>query len=238
MVAELTLGETRVAVVFKDVKNVHLSVYPPNGHVRIAAPFRMSLENIRVYAISRLDWIRKQQNKMREQERESPREYIERESHFVWGRRYLMQIVEADAAPKVELKHRKLVLQVRPGASEEARQSIVARWYRDQLRLALPELLQVWEPKVGVRVARIFVQKMKTKWGSCNSETRSIRLNSDLAKKPIQCLEYILVHELVHLIERHHNDRFSALLDGVMPMWRHHRAELNRSPLAHEDWKY
>lgn len=238
MATELTLGETRVEVVFKDVKNVHLSVYPPNGHVRIAAPSRMSLDTIRVYAISRLDWIRKQQKKLREQERESPREYLDRESHYVWGRRYLLQIDEADAAPKVQLKHRRMVLQVRPGASEETKQAVVAKWYRDQLRMALPELLQVWEPKVGARVARIFVQKMKTKWGSCNAETRSIRLNSDLAKKPIQCLEYILVHELAHLLERHHNDRFVALMDRLMPQWRQHRAELNRSPLAHEDWKY
>jgi predicted metal-dependent hydrolase len=238
MVTQLKLGDLAVDVVLKDIKNVHLSVHPPTGRVRIAAPPRMSLDNLRLFAISKLGWIKKQQKKLREQERETPREYLDRESHYVWGKRYLLKVVEEDAVPRVELKHSTMILRVRPGTTDETKQATVARWYREQIKAAVPALLAKWEPMVGVTVERVFVQKMKTKWGSCNPGTRSIRLNTDLAKKPAQCLEYIVVHELVHLLERRHNDRFTALMDAHLSHWRQFRKLLNTAPLGHETWSY
>ncbi len=238
MTAKIELGDIAVDVVLKDIKNIHLSVYTPHGSVRIAAPLRMQLDTIRVFAISKLGWIKQQQKKLREQERETEREHIERESHYVWGKRYLLTVREVDAAPAIELKHSRMVLKVRPGASDLNRQAVVAQWYRDQIKASMPALLKKWASKMGVQVNRVFVQKMKTKWGSCNPATRSIRLNTDLAKKPAQCLEYVVVHELAHLLERHHNERFIGLMDAHMPHWRQHRQTLNRSPLAHEEWEY
>ena len=238
MVSQLRLGSIVVDVVLKDIKNVHLSVYPPTGRVRISAPSRMSLDTIRVFAISKLDWIKQQQMKLRGQERETPREYLDRESHYVWGKRYLLKVVVEDVAPRVELKHSKMILRVRPETNVETKQALVAHWYREQIKAAAPELIAKWERMMAVKVERVFVQKMKTKWGSCNPGTRSIRLNTDLAKKPAQCLEYIVVHELVHLLERHHNDRFTALMDKNLSHWRQVRKLLNAAPLGHEHWSY
>ena len=236
MNAQLDLGGIEVDVIFKDIKNVHLSVYPPTGRVRIAAPEHMSLDTIRVFGVSKLAWIKKQQKKLREQERETPRDYLDRESHYVWGKRYLLKIVEVNDVPSVELMAGKLILRVRPGTSAEARSAIVSKWYRKQMKAAIPDFLAKWEPVVGVTAKRVFVQKMKTKWGSCNLEGRSIRLNTDLAKKPLYYLEYILVHELTHLLEKTHNDRFTTLMDRFMPQWREYREMLNTSPLTHENW--
>lgn len=238
MVMQVKLGDIAVDVVMKDIKNIHLSVYPPSGKVRISAPLRMELDTIRVFAISKLGWIKQQQKKLREQDRETHREYLDRESHYVWGKRYLLKVVEEDAAPVVELKHNKMILRVRPGANDDMKQEVVAQWYREQIKAALPELIAKWEPMMGVKVERIFVQKMKTKWGSCNPVTRSIRLNTDLAKKPRECLEYIVVHEMAHLLEPTHNNRFVALMDGFLPKWQFCRDELNRLPVGHEDWIY
>ena len=236
MVSQIKLGDIAVDVVLKDIKNVHLSVYPPNGRVRIAAPKHMNLDTIRVFAVSKIAWIQKQQKKLREQERETFREYLDRESHYVWGNRYLLWIVEVDGAPAVELKAKKMILRIRPGSSTEVRGATIAKWYREQLKAAVPDLLAKWEPIIGVNVERVFVQKMKTRWGSCNPDRRSIRLNTDLAKKPAYFLEYILVHELTHLIEKTHNSRFTALMDQFMPQWREYREMLNTSPLTQEDW--
>jgi hypothetical protein len=238
MVTQLKLGDIAVDVVLKDIKNVHLSVHPPTGRVRIAAPPRTSLDTLRVFAISKIGWIKKQQKKLREQERETPREYLDRESHYVWGKRYLLKVVEEDAAPKVELKHSAMILRVRPGTTDATKQATVARWYREQIKTAVPALLAKWDPIMGVRVERVFVRRMKTKWGSCNARTRNIRLNTDLAKKPVQCLEYLVVHELVHLLERRHNGRFTALMNEHLPLWRHFRRLLNTAPLKHESWSY
>jgi predicted metal-dependent hydrolase len=238
MTDQLTVGGIAIDVVLKDIKNVHLSVYPPSGRVRIAAPARMSLDTIRLYAIAKLDWIKKQQKKLQGQERETPREYLDRESHYVWGRRYLLKLKEEDATPKVELKHNQMVLTVRAGAEKEKREDVVAAWYREQLRIATTPLIAKWELLLGVRANRIFVQRMKTKWGSCNPRRRNIRLNSELARKSPECLEYVIVHELVHLLESSHNARFVSLMDEFMPQWNQHRDELNRIPLAHQEWDY
>ena len=238
MAVGFSLGEMEVDVVFKDIKNIHLSVYPPAGKVRVAAPLRMNLDTIRVFTISKLDWIKKQQRKFREQKRETPREYLERESHYLWGKRYLMNIVEQDAAPRVELEHHRILLFVRPGADEARRQEIVDSWYRNQLKIVVSPLIRKWEQRLEVRMCRLFVRKMKTRWGSCNPSSKSIRLNTDLAKKPKSCLEYIVVHELAHLIEPTHNPRFVAILDHFMPKWRFYREQLNRLPVSHEEWMY
>lgn len=238
MVTQIELGEIAVDVVKKDIKNIHLSVYPPTGKVRISAPLRMDLNTIRIFAITKLGWIKRQQQKLRAQEREMPREYLDLESHYVWGKRYLLKMEEKDAAPEVELKHSKMILRIRPATSHEKKQKILEAWYREKLKEAVPALLAKWEPLMGVKVEKLFVQKMKTKWGGCNPGAKSIRLNTDLAKKPPECLEYIVVHEMVHLLEPTHNGRFIALMDQFMPKWRFYKDELNRLPVRHEDWGY
>ena len=235
---KIELGDIAVDVVKKDIKNVHLSVYPPAGRVRISAPLRMNLDTIRVFAISKLGWIKQQRKKINAQEREPPREYLDRESHYVWGRSYLLKVIEKDAAPGVQLRHNQMHLQIRPGTSEEKKQAVLEEWYRSQLKQAVPVLFAKWEPLVGVKVARVFVRRMKTKWGSCSCASASIRLNTDLAKKPRECLEYIVVHEMVHLLEPTHNGRFVDLMDHFIPNWRFYREVLNRLPVRHESWGY
>lgn len=238
MASQIQLGEIAVDVIRKDIKNVHLSVHPPTGRVRIAAPERMKLDTIRVFAIAKLGWIKQQQKKLREQERETPREYLDRESHYVWGRRYLLKLIEQNAAPKVELRHSSIIIRSRPGSGGEAKESILYKWYREQIKAAAPTLIEKWERLMQVKVEDFFVQRMKTKWGSCNQELGTIRLNSELAKKPRECLEYIVVHEMVHLFERTHNQRFLSLMDRYMPKWESYRDDLNRLPVRHEEWDY
>jgi len=238
MAEQIQIGDILLDVIFKDIKNVHLSVHPPTGRVRIAAPRHMKLDTIRVYAISKIDWIKKHQQKFREQERETPREYLERESHYVWGKRYLLKVDEANRPPSVELRHTQLVLTVRPGSGVEKREAILSAWHREQVRSAAVPLIEKWEAALEVSASQLHIQRMKTRWGSCNPRARSIRLNSELAKKPRECLEYIVVHELVHLLEPSHNARFISLMDKFMPNWKQHRAELNRIPLSHVEWGY
>ncbi|HWF62668.1 MAG TPA: SprT family zinc-dependent metalloprotease [Nitrospira sp.] len=235
---QVQLGNMAVDVVLKDIKNVHLSVYPPTGRVRIAAPARMNLDTIRIFAISKLDWIKRQQKKLREQERETPHEYLNRESHYLWGRRYLLAVREDNEGPFVQLKHNNITLHIRPGTDHIKRQALVEEWYREQLKKAVLPLLAKWEQVMGVTVNRVFVQRMKTKWGSCNSTARHIRLNAELAKKPPECLEYIVVHEMAHLIEPTHSHRFIALVNRLMPKWQYYRDMLNRLPVRHEKWEY
>lgn len=238
MQTQIQLGDISVDVVRKTIKNVHLSVHPPSGRVRIAAPERMSLDTVRVFAISKLPWIKKQQDKLDAQERETPRECLDRESHYLWGRRYLLKVVEGVHPPSVELCHNRMVLNVRPGTDRTKRLAILEKWHREQLHSAVPPLIQKWERLMGVKVRRFFVQRMKTKWGSCNHRAGTIRLNTDLAKKPRECLEYIVVHEMVHILEPTHNARFMALMDQFIPKWQSHRDALNRLPVRHETWDY
>lgn len=238
MSEHIDLGDIRIEVQRKNNKHAHLYVYPPEGRVHISAPMHMGLDALRAFAISRLSWIKAQQRHMRAQPRETQREYLDRESHQVWGKRYLLEVIEANATPMVELKHSSLVLQVRPGSDEARREALLESWYRDQLRSKLPVLLGKWQPLMGVQVGRIVVQRMKTRWGGCNPTTGIVRLNTDLAKKPPQCLEYILVHELVHLIEPTHNARFIGLMNKLMPHWQQIKDELNRLPVRHETWDH
>ncbi len=237
MATQIQLGDVVLDVTKKAIKNLHLSVHPPNGKVRISAPLRMNNDTIRVFAISKLAWIKRQQHEMRQQERETPREYLDRESHYVWGKRYLLQVVEKDEPPGVRRNHSALVLSVRPGSTRVRKQAVLEEWCREQLKAAALPLIAKWEPLLGVTVRRLFVQRMKTRWGSCNRDG-NIRLNTELAKKPRQCLEYIVVHEMVHLLEPTHNRRFVGLMDRFMPRWKHRRDVLNRLPLRYERWTF
>jgi predicted metal-dependent hydrolase len=234
---QIQLGSIVIDVTHKDIKNVHLSVHPPVGAVTIAAPQRMKLETIRLFAISKLSWIKQRQRQFALQAREAPREFIERETHYVWGKRYLLQVLERDAPPAVELKHRTLVLRVRAGTSIERRGEILENWYREQIRAALPDVLGKWQPLLHVSINRAFVQRMKTKWGSSNPNRRNIRLNTELAKKPRDCLEYVVLHELSHFLSSRHDQRFVSLLDTHLPHWRTIREKLNAAPLQFDEMK-
>ena len=231
----IDLDEIVISVVQKNIKNVHLSVYPPMGNVRISAPLRMNLDTIRVFAISKLDWIRHQQQKLRNQVRETPREYIDRENHYLWGKCYLLNLIEIEAPARLELQHDHILLQVRPGATTDRKRTIVDEFYRSQIEVAIPPLIVKWEDLMGVSVASFSIRKMKTKWGSCTPALQTIRFNLELAKKPAKCLEYVIVHEMVHLLEPSHNHRFVALMDSFMPQWRFYQSELNRLPIHPDD---
>lgn len=237
MTESIHLGDLTVEVTRKAVKNVHLSVHPPEGHVTLVAPTSTRLEVARAYVISKLGWIRAQQEKLRAQVRETPRQFVERESHYLWGRRYLLSIVEQEAKPGVKLDHRRITLRVRPGSSLEKRQEVMHDWHRALLHQTIPGLIQKWQPVLGVTVSTYFLQRMKTQWGGCNHRAGTIRLNTELVKKPKDLLEYVVVHEMLHLIEPSHSPRFIDLLDKHYPSWREARAELNELPLAAESWE-
>lgn len=228
-----------IDLVRKEIKNMHLAVYPPTGRVRIAAPLRINDEAVRLFAISKIAWIRKQQRNFEAQDRQPPRQYVERESHYFQGKRYLLRVIEKDAAPHVVLKAKTYIeLYVRPDASTEQRQSILNEWYRTELKKQIQPLVDKWQEKIGVLVDDWQVKQMKTKWGTCNIEKKRIWINLELAKKPIQCLEYIVVHEMIHLLERHHNDRFLSLMEKYMPQWKFYKEELNRLPVRDGEWEY
>lgn len=236
---KITVSGLRVEIVRKDIKNLHLGVYPPYGRVRVAVPLRVSDDAVRLAVIGRLGWIKRQRARFEAQPRQSGREMVSGESHYFLGQRYRLRVVSHDGAGKVLMRNKLAIeLHVRRGTSTEQRERILQRWYRQQLKELIPPLLERWEAKLGVRVANWGIKRMKTKWGACNADARRIWLNLELAKKPAQCLEYILVHELVHLLERTHNGRFMAIMDQHLPVWRLHRQELNAAPLAHESWTY
>jgi predicted metal-dependent hydrolase len=237
MTTTIQLGEIAIAVTRKDVKHVHLSVHPPRGRVSLVAPTGTRLEVARAYAISKIGWIRDQRAKLRGQAREARRSFVERESHYLWGRRYLLSVVTKDVKPFVALGHRKITLTVRPASSAARREELMQEWHRTLLREAVPPLIRKWEARLGTNVAGYFLQRMKTKWGGCNPRARTIRLNTELVKKPKDLLEYVVVHEMVHLIEPTHSERFVSLLDRYYPTWREARAELNELPLGAEAWK-
>ena len=235
---QIELGNIKIDVEQKDIKNIHLSVYPPAGKVKISAPERMDLDTIRVFAISKLQWIKKQQKAFKNQQRETPREYLTKESHYFQGKRYLLKVIERNESPKIILKHSKIELYVRPGTTLEKKREILNEWYRAELKKTVPPLIIKWEKKIGVQSNEFGIKKMRTKWGTCNTEAKRIWLNLELAKKPVECLEYIIVHELVHLLERKHNETFVKYMNEFMPKWRFYRDELNRLPFSHTDWKY
>lgn len=236
--SQIELGDLTIDVVQKDIKNIHLSVYPPIGKVRIAAPTRLDLENIRVFAISKLGWIRKQQAKITSQEREPKREYKTRESHYYLGKRYLLNVIENKNKQSVIVKHEKLVLNVKQSATINEKKNILHEWYRERLKEIIPKLIDKWERRINLNVSEFKIRKMKTKWGTCNTVAKRICINLELARKPIICIEYIVVHEIVHLLERKHNERFIAYMNKFMPNWRTYKDELNKLPISHTEWKY
>lgn len=235
----IEIGSLSIEIVRKDIKNIHLAVYPPYGRVRLATPQNVDEATIRLFVISKLTWIRKQQRKFDNQDRQSPREYIPRESHYFQGKRYLLRITEENKPPKVVLKSKTyLDLYIRPGTNFEQRQHIVNEWYRACLKNQIGPLLEKWMPIIGVLVNDWQVKQMRTKWGTCNIEAKRIWINLELAKKPVACLEFIVVHELVHLLERRHNDLFLAYMNQFLPNWRQVKDELNRLPVSHLEWEY
>jgi predicted metal-dependent hydrolase len=234
MMTLIELGDIAVELTRKEVKNVHLAVHPPAGRVTLVAPTHTRLDVARAYAVSRIGWIRRQQERLRGQAREASPRFVNRESHYVWGRRYLLHVVERDASPQVALDHRRIILAVRPGSEVRKRREVLQAWQRTLLHGVVPLLTAKWEETLGVRVSRYFLQRMRTRWGACNYRARTIRINTELVKKPRDLLDYVVLHEMLHLIEPTHNARFLDLLDGYYPSWREARQELNELPITPE----
>ena len=236
---QIEINGLMVDVVRKDIKNLHLAVYPPNGRVRVAVPLRINDEAVRLAIITKWPWIKRQQTKFHEQERESKREYVNGESHYFQGIRYRLNVIVHDAPGQVIVRNKKFLdLYIRPNSNIIQRKRIMNGWYRAYLRQAAPPLIEKWEKIIGIEVAEWSIKQMKTKWGTCNNKAHRIWINLELAKKSSRCLEYIIVHEMVHFLERLHNERFLELMNKFMPQWRLYRDELNRTPLGHETWDY
>lgn len=233
--AHLTVAGLGVDVIYKDIKNLHISVYPPMGRLRVAAPHHLDDEAIRLAIIQRLPWIKKQRQQLQDADRQTERRMVSGESHYVWGERYRLDSSRVGRSG-VKLVGKTLWLTAHADADGEAKMAILDRWYRRELKAALPGLISKWEPIIGEQVDKVVVRRMKTKWGTCQTASRAIWINPELAKKSPRCVEYILVHEMTHLIERTHNERFIALMDKHMPDWRARRDELNEAPLAAEEW--
>ncbi|WP_031428220.1 M48 family metallopeptidase [Flavimarina sp. Hel_I_48] len=236
---KLAIANIEIDIIRKNIKNMHLAVYPPTGRIRLSAPVKTDDEVLRLFAISKLSWIKKHVENFKSQPRESEREFITGESHYVKGKRYLLKVVSQTGPSNVSLNGTKeLLLKVKPDASRAEKSKILKEWYRKNLKSEIPELLAKWEERIGVKSKDWGVKQMRTKWGACNIEEKRIWLNLELGKKPTICLEYIIVHELTHLLERNHNERFIQYMDIFMPKWRLHREALNNLPVAHNDWAY
>jgi len=236
---KLQIGNLAVEVVRKNIKNLHLAIYPPNGRVRVSVPLRVGNEAVRLAVATRLGWIRRQQKKLASQERQSPREYVSRESHYFLGRRYLLNIVSHEGFARIVVNKAPVIdLHVRRSVTRSGRERIVQEWYRRELKALIPPLIAKWEAIIGVTIAHWGVKKMRTRWGTCNPNARRIWINLELVKKPVGCLEYIVVHEMVHLVERKHNENFIAHMDKLLPEWRSVKDQLNSFPLRHERWDY
>ncbi len=235
--ARIEIRGIEVEIVRKDIKHLHLGVYPPDGRVRVAVPLRLDDDAVRLAVISRLAWIRRKRAEFQGQDRQSRREFVTGESHYFEGRRYRLDVIESTGPTGIRLRDKAwMEMRVRPDSGRDAREAMLYSWYRAQLRERIPELVAKWEPRIGVTVAEWRIRRMKTRWGTCNPDARRLWLNSELAKKPVTCLEYVVVHEMVHLIERDHSDRFRQILERVMPRWGARLEELNRAYLAEEGW--
>lgn len=233
----IQLGDLTIDVTRKDIKNVHLSVHPPDGRISLSAPLNTRLEVARAYAISKLSWIRLQQKKLAKQTREKPREFVKRESHFLWGRRYLLDVIITDDKPNVIIDHKRIHLYVKPRYDKVKKAEILYEWQKSLFHEFIQQVIPKWEKILGVNVNSYFIQKMKTKWGSCNYNSKNIRLNTELVKKPKDLVEYVIVHEMVHLLVPNHNDNFLTLINKYYPNWREARLELNELPLGHVEWR-
>jgi predicted metal-dependent hydrolase len=235
---QINVNGITVDVVRKKIKNLHLAVYPPDGRVRVAVPLRIHDDAVRMAVITRLSWIKDKQAKFQGQVRQSERDYISGESHYFMGQRYLLDVIVVNSKPRVMIKNNTtLEMHVLPTMTREQREQLLYAWYRTSLKNILPAMIEKWEGVIGESVKSWGIKRMKTRWGTCNPTARRIWLNLELAKKPLHCLEYVVVHEIVHLLERTHNDRFKGFMSSFMPQWRHYRAELNALPLAHETWE-
>lgn len=237
MTETIRLGDIVIAVTRKNVKHVHLSVHPPSGRVTLVAPIGTRPEVARAYVVSKLSWIREHRTKFRAQARETSRRFVTRESHHLWGRRYLLSVVERDSKPAVRAGHRTITLAVRPGSSLTKREQVMHEWHKALMHEVVPRLIRRWETTLGVRITGYYLQRMKTKWGACNYRAGTIRLNTELVKKPKDLVEYVVVHEMLHLVEPTHSERFFTLMGEHYPAWRVARAELNELPLAPEVWQ-
>jgi predicted metal-dependent hydrolase len=236
--ATITLAEQEIEIIQKPIKNLHLSVYPPQGRVRVSAPGSMNQDTIRAFLVSKLPWIRKQQQKILAQQRESHRDYIDRETHYFRGQRYLLHLTPTTTSHSARLNGKTLEVAVRNPEDPQSVQRVVESFYRTYLNQEVPKIIAEYEPVMKVRVMDFGVKKMKTKWGTCNHQAGRIWVNLELAKKPPECLEYLVVHEMIHLLEPSHNARFKALMDTFYPSWRSVRDQLNRLPVKHENWEY
>lgn len=235
---QIIISNIIIDVIRKDIKNLHLAVYPPTGRVRLAIPLSVNDETIRLFVISKLPWIKRQQRKFEGQQRQSPRLFTSRESHYFQGKRYLLNVIEDAPSAKVMIKHKRIELFIRTGTTTEQRLKIMNEWYRKELKKQVEELIEKWQKIIGVEVKDFRVKLMKTKWGTCNREAKRVWLNLELSKKPIHCVEYIVVHEMVHLLEHYHNDRFLTYMNDFIPNWKSLKQELNRLPVGHADWNY
>lgn len=232
----LTVRGIDIDVIYKDIKNLHIGVYPPAGRVRVAAPKKLDDHQVRLAVIKRLPWIKKQRAQLRTAARQTEREMVTGESHYVWGTRKRLKVVERPGRPHIEVDGERLLLYVPAGTDSERRRTVLDHWYRAQLRHALPAIIAKWEQQLDLSVPKWSVRRMKTKWGSCNRQTRHIWFNVELTKKHPDSLEYVVVHEMTHYLERGHGDRFTKLMDKHMSDWRSRRDALNRAPLADEHW--
>ena len=234
---QITVGGLHVDVVRKPIKNFHLGVYPPHGRVRVAAPLTLSDDAVRLAIVMRMGWIKRQRAKFDAQPRQSERAYVSGESHYFLGQRYRLNLFEGARAGHVEVRNGTSIdLHVRDGSNAASRERIFQGWYREQLRDRVGPLIEKWAVFMGISVPVWSIKRMKTKWGTCNTESKRLCFNLELIKKPHRCLEYIVVHELIHLFERSHSDRFISLIEKFLPQWRLVRDELNAEPLAHETW--
>lgn len=235
--AYLSVRGIDIDVVYKDIKHLHIGVYPPMGRVRVAAPTRLDDDQVRLAVIQRLSWIKRQRDKLRSAQRQTEREMVTGESHYLWGVRRRLTVIERPGRAHLEIDGTRLVLYTPAGTSADQRRAYLDRWYRAQLRQTIPDLITKWERELGVSVPQWTIRRMKTKWGSCNRETRHLWFNVELAKKHPDCLEYIVVHEMMHYFERHHGERFTVLMDRHLPDWRPRRDQLNNAPLGDERWR-
>jgi predicted metal-dependent hydrolase len=230
----LEVGGVAVDVERKAIRHSRLAVYPPDGRVRVSVPRQLDEAAVREVILSRLDWIRRKRALINLRPRQPRQRLVSGESHYYQGRRYRLEVLErVGAAPGVELHGEdSMQLHIRPGLDLRGRQAVLTEWYRGRLKALLPGLVAQWETVIGVEVAQWRVRRMKTRWGSCNIGARRVWLNLDLAKVPAGCLEYVLVHEMVHLLERYHNARFHRLMDRFLPEWQLRKEELEGAPLG------
>lgn len=236
--SSITVSDLTVHVVRKPIKNLHLAVYPPDGLIRIAVPEHLDDDAVRLAIVDRIGWINRQREELRSQPRQSKREMVTGESHYAWGKRYRLRVVEDDKVTSgIEVESGgTLTLTVPAGADRDDREQVLTEWYRRELKEAIPTVVEHWQGELGINVEEWRVRKMRTKWGTCNAEAGRIWLNLELARMAPSCLEYVVVHEMLHLQEPGHTDRFEEMLNDAMPTWRQRRDELKRLPLSHEEW--